>query len=189
VANEVAARIVEREGYRQNTYKDTRGIPTQGFGFNMKDPVTVSLMPLEVQQGRRQLTPQEAQVVLQKRIALAQADAQSFVGEGTYKKLDPNRQFVLTDMAYNMGGARLSGFHNLREKMQAGDMQGAADEVVNSNYARAKDTSGRAYKNAYTVLTGQPYDTNKVREFQKLKGLATDGAVGPKTWKHLRGDK
>ena len=35
--NEIFKQLVKHEGYKQHVYKDTKGIPTVGIGFNLND--------------------------------------------------------------------------------------------------------------------------------------------------------
>jgi lysozyme len=183
-SNEVIDIIKKREGFRSKPYRDTRKILTVGYGTNIEDPSTRKLIPTPVLLGLRDLTPQEAEVALMKKLPTAIMDAQNFIGKDVYSNLPPSRQNVLVDMAYQLGGPRLSGFKKVKESIASGDFNRAADEILNSDYA--KQTTNRAYENAYTMLNGLPYDPTVVQAFQKQQGLKPDGVVGPITYSKLK---
>ena len=50
-------------------------------------------------------------------------------------KLDDARQFVLVDMAFNMGLAGLKGFKKMLTAVEQGDYQTAAKEMLASKWA------------------------------------------------------
>lgn len=52
-----------------------------------------------------------------------------------WQKLDEVRQFVLADMAFNMGVGKLSSFKKMLAAVQRGDYQKAAAEMLQSRWA------------------------------------------------------
>jgi len=124
------------EGYSDKPYKDTEGVKTIGYGFNLEDPVTAGMLPPEVVRGERNITREEANASLQKRKALALSDAKSFTGEEAFSKMNPERQAIIQDMAYNMGRARLGSFKRLQAALQSGDYYTAANEMKDSKWYR-----------------------------------------------------
>ena len=121
------------EGFRGQVYQDTEGNPTIGYGFNLNDPAMRSMVPAEVIAGRRTLTPQEAEQIFLVRYEQAAQDAWGYLGE-TMNTLDPQRQAILVDMAYNLGPNKLAGFKKMREAIIAGDYPRAASEMKDSDW-------------------------------------------------------
>ena len=145
----------KEEGFRSKIYKDSKGIKTVGQGFNVEDPVTASMVPKEVVEGKRDITKAENDSAYDKRMALAKSDARNYLGSDVYDKLPKAKQEVFDDMSYNMGGPSLSGFVNLKKAMVKGDHETAAKEILNSKYAR-DDVPARAKRNADTVRSQEP---------------------------------
>ena len=84
--------------------------------------------------------------------AVAQGIAAHVIGLPTWASISDPRQCVLTDMAFNIGQARLYGFHNMLDAIRRHDWQTAHDELLDSAYA--KQVKGRAIKNADLILKG-----------------------------------
>lgn len=84
--------------------------------------------------------------------AIAQGTASHVIGISTWSQLSEPRQCVLTDMAFNIGRARLEGFHNMLGAIRRKDWHRASDELLDSAYA--KQVKGRAIKNANVLLKG-----------------------------------
>lgn len=110
------------EGFRSSPYEDTKGIPTIGYGFNMR-----ANKALPSQMDRK-----TADKYFEHYYQQAASTAQAFAGD-RWEKLDDNQKAVLADMAYNMHN-KLFGFKNMRANLQAGDDQGVQKEMQNSNW-------------------------------------------------------
>lgn len=85
--------------------------------------------------------------------AIAYTEATQSVGTSCWAGLNEQRRAVLTDMAFQMGGAGLDAFQHMLAAMRAGQWQDAADHMLDSAYA--KQTPSRAKTNAQTLLTGE----------------------------------
>lgn len=146
--------IRQNEGFRPTTYRDTVGKRTIGIGFNLDDPTTAQMLPQDVVSGARPLALQEAETIFQnKRLPVAMSDATNFMGSEAFQALDPVRQGVLVDLAYNMGGPSLAGFKKMKAALLAGDYASASNELLSSKYAR--QLPNRAKRNALMLLTGK----------------------------------
>lgn len=145
--------VMLNEGFRPTLYKDSLGVDTVGIGFNAQDPAIRRFLPADVLAGKRQMDQKEAESLLKTKILpIAIADAKSFVGEDAFSTLDPIRQGVLVDMAYQLGGPRLGEFVRFKDALTKGNYQAAANEILNSQYA--KQTPQRAARNAQMILLG-----------------------------------
>lgn len=150
---DTASYIQGNEGRRLKLYKDTRNLNTIGTGINVSDPTMAKLVPLEVRTGQRAMTMAENNDSFNKALTIATNDAMNFVGPDTYKVIHPVAQQVVTDMSYNMGGPKLNQFRKLRLALQSGNYIEAANQIVDSDYYRAKDTHNRAQRNVDLLLS------------------------------------
>ena len=139
------------EGYKSKVYDDTENIQTIGYGFNLEDETTRSLLPNDVVSGKRDLTREEADGAFSKRFQIAVNDAISYMGgQDNFGQLSDSQQKGLIDMSYNLGLTRLNKFVELRKRLYEGDKLGAKTEILNSKYAT--QLPGRALKNANLML-------------------------------------
>jgi lysozyme len=122
------------EGFRDKIYLDTNNNRTIGYGFNLEDRNMRSMLPAEVVSGQRPITRKEADAIFVKRYNQAAKDALDFIGLESMLRLDPYRQAILVDMAYNLGPNKLSEFKNMQAAVQSGDYMKAAAEMKNSRW-------------------------------------------------------
>ena len=130
------------EGFRSHVYKDTLGIDSAGYGYNLKanpqkllkeeiDGIYANGITLE---RARELVELENEQVI-KHLA---ADLPFF------ESLPDDAQIVLVDMAYNMGVAGVEKFKTMLADVENGDYEKAAEDMANSKWAR--QVHGRAVK-------------------------------------------
>ena len=122
----------EEEGYRRFMYLDTVGVPTIGYGRNLKD---VGINPVE------------AGVLLRNDMQSALMVAESF---RWFNALSDLRKAVITDMIFNMGRLRFKLFKKMILAVAAKDYSGAAREMLDSKWA--KQVGDRANKLAYVMV-------------------------------------
>ena len=123
------------EGLRLKPYTCPAGHLTIGYGHNLENGIT----------------PQMARFMLEQDLALAQMEVGArFAWSG---RLDEVRQFVLVDMCFNMGLARLCTFKKMLCAVEGGDYQTAAKEMLESRWA--KQVKSRAVKLAEMMKTGE----------------------------------
>lgn len=106
------------EGYRQFPYRDTVGKLTIGIGFNLDDTG---------------LFEDEAKAILALRIGRTARQLTKHLPWIT--NLDPVRQAVLLDMAFNLGVPGLLKFKNTLAHIQAGRYKAAAVNMLLSKWA------------------------------------------------------
>ncbi len=112
-----AAYIRRYEGFSRLPYKCPTGHLTIGYGHNLEHGISTTA----------------AEFILQEDLARAErAVKEAFPW---WWKLDGARQFVLVDMAFNMGLAGLKGFKKMLAAMEEGDYQTAAKEMLASKWA------------------------------------------------------
>jgi murein DD-endopeptidase MepM/ murein hydrolase activator NlpD/GH24 family phage-related lysozyme (muramidase) len=133
--------IKQEEGFRSETYIDTEGYPTIGYGHKLK--------PGESFPGG--ISKADADKLFEQDFAEHQAEA-SKIPE--YLK-SPD---IITAMTYQMGKGGVMGFENMRKKLAAGDMEGAAAEMMDSKWAR--QTPARAQRTSEFLLAGGGLDSS-----------------------------
>ena len=131
------AELLRDEGLRDEVYKDTRGFMTVGIGHNLSIP-------------QNSFTTD----------ALYENDLNGCIASldlrlAWWRKLDPVRQRVLINMMFNLGGNGLLKFPRFLAAMQAGQWGEAADQMMNSEWAR--EVGARATRLRALVL-GQDAD-------------------------------
>lgn len=141
--------IKKHEGLRLKPYDDSTGKPvvkgstiygkvSVGFGRNLED-VGIS--------------EDEADMLLERDLKIAEAGAFRYVGPDVWDKLSPARKAALTDLSYNMGAAKLAKFRNMLASIQQHDWTAAAQHLLDSRYA--EQVRSRALRIAEIMRTGQ----------------------------------
>ena len=130
------AELTRDEGLRLRPYTDTTGHLTIGVGRNLTD---------------NGISEREAQVLLLNDIArvVEQLDHALPWWQG----LDPVRQRVMANMAFNLGIASFLGFHNTIILIQSGRYDAAAAGMRSSLWAR--QVGPRAERLAAMMETGK----------------------------------
>lgn len=123
------------EGLRLKPYKDSVGKLTIGAGRNLDD-VGIS--------------EEEARHLLENDVARTVADLDRHLP--WWSGLDPVRQRVVINMAFNMGVAGLLGFSKTLAAMKSGDYVGAAYGMLASKWAG--QVGERATRLAHMMSTG-----------------------------------
>lgn len=112
-----AAYIRRYEGFSKIPYKCPTGHLTIGYGHNLEQGISAAAAEFILQEDLN-------------KAARSVKDAFPW-----WWKLDDARQFVLVDMAFNMGIAGLNGFKKMLAAMEQGDYQTAAKEMLASKWA------------------------------------------------------
>lgn len=123
------------EGVRNKVYKDHLGIETIGVGRNLVD---------------RGLSDEEVDYLLGNDITIVENELDN--GLSWWRDLDEVRQRALADLAFNMGLPRLHGFVKMLDALQRRDYHAAADELLDSKYA--KQVGERSNRVAEMIRTG-----------------------------------
>lgn len=124
------------EGMVLRAYKDSVGKTTIGVGRNLDD-VGISA--------------DEAEYLLANDIARVKIDVGQYLPWTS--RLDLIRLAVLHNLCFNMGIHALLAFRKMLAHMQNGDYAQAANELLNSKYA--KQVGSRAERLAKQLITGE----------------------------------
>lgn len=127
--------LERHEGLRLKPYRDTVGKLTIGYGRNLED-VGISR--------------DEADLMLDNDIDQVEQQLET-VDE--YRDLDPVRQTVICNMAFNLGFAGLMGFKNMWAAIGRRDWESVSEEMLNSKWAR--QVGVRAVELSEIMQTGE----------------------------------
>jgi len=118
-------KIKHHEGFVEHVYDDSLGIPTIGYGFAIKDLVLEEDLCDEI--------------LLRKLRILGRSVMGKFP---FFDSLPSDCKTVLMEMCYQLGVTGVSKFKKALKAMEDGDWEKAADEMLDSKWA--KQTPNRA---------------------------------------------
>lgn len=127
--------LMRDEGFKALPYLDSKGNETIGIGWNIKS------LPMTLKQA-----------LYINRDHIAYFENQLINKISFYSKLDPVRQYVLINMAFNMGINGLLGFKDMLSMMVKGDFEGASKEIFRS--VLAKEEPSRVERLSRMIATG-----------------------------------
>jgi lysozyme len=136
--DKVKAEIIGDEGKRKCVYPDELGFLTIGVG-RLVDP----------RKPGAGLTDDEIDYILMNDLRRAEAIANSYQW---YDWLDWPRQGVIVCMIFQLGAGGLNGFVNMRAALERKDYETAANEMLDSTWA--KQTPARAQRMANIMRSG-----------------------------------
>lgn len=127
--------LIRHEGLRLKPYRCTAGKLTIGIGRNLDDTG---------------ISEAEARLMLRNDIVAAEHQLKATFP--WFTTLDPLRQQILINMAFNLGLPRLRRFRRMLAAVEQGDYQQAAIEMLDSRWAR--QVKGRADELARWMRNG-----------------------------------
>ena len=136
---QIIPRVIQHEGKKDKVYKDSKGIPTIGVGFNLnrndssEKLKSVGANPTKVKSGKAKLTDAQINALLVSDLEKAKADAQSLVKN--WQSIPPKVQGVLVEMTFNLGKKGLSEFKNFLNHIENKRFQSASKEMLRSAWA------------------------------------------------------
>lgn len=149
--NELIQRFVLHEGCILTPYICPAGYLTIGVGHNLDtNPLTIEEKKVCGYDYMKGITKNAAFYLL--RNDLERCEKGCIRNIPFYKNLDAERKYALLDMNFNMGIRALLGFKKMLAAMGIGNWKEAANECLNSKYAR--QTGKRAKRIAETIRTG-----------------------------------
>ena len=142
----LAAQIRQAEGFRLAAYRCPAGALTIGYGHNC-DACPVP----GVREPGDRIAPLQAETLFEADLATAVWAVRR--NHPWVTGLNPARQAVLYDMAFNMGVKTLSTFINTLRMVREGDYANAARNMLLSKWAR--QVGGRAIRLARQMEDGE----------------------------------
>ena len=125
------------EGVRTHFYRCTSGLATIGVGRC-------------IEEGSLGLSDDEIDYLLENDIKRCK---QELVGLSWFADLNAVRQDAIVNLCFNLGLTRLMGFKNAMGAMAVGDYEKAADEFLDSRWA--KQVGQRSLDVAHMIRTGE----------------------------------
>lgn len=137
------------EGLRLKWYFDTEGVPTWGYGRNLRDnPPNLQELQYLLDHGATEATASEW---FRRDITSALTDVLRFLGP-EWDACDVVRRTVLVDMMFNLGATKLLKFKNTRRFIRNGNRKLAATGMLASLWATQVKT--RAVRLSRMMATG-----------------------------------
>ena len=139
------------EGEREEVYKDSKGNPTIGIGFNLNDPDNQRFLrernvdPELLISNQYRLAPHSIRNLYNFSMKKAIKDAQTY--DPDLFKRPRAAQKAIIDMSFNLGLTKLNKFVKMKKALQRNDYNAAADEMIDSNwYKQVKSRGPRMVK-------------------------------------------
>lgn len=128
--------IKRHEDLRLKVYLDSKGIPSVGWGRNLKD---------------NGLSESECEILLSNDIANSTMELYKFLPLA--QDLDDIRKSVLIEMTFTMGVERVLLFRDMINALKSNDFKRAADAMLDSEWSRTEAPS-RAQDLAHAMEFG-----------------------------------
>lgn len=146
-----ADNLKKHEGFRAKTYHCTAGKLTIGYGYNL-DANPLHLSANELQSLKTVgITEEKADHLL--KLCCTQVEEKLIKALPWFIKLDNNTQYVLINMAFNLGVQGLLAFKNTLKLIQEGKTTQASIEMMDSKWA--KQVKSRAIDLALILKSGK----------------------------------
>jgi GH24 family phage-related lysozyme (muramidase) len=156
VIDSIRDRVIDHEGKRNTVYKDSRGIPTIGVGFNLNRQDSNTLLtqvganPGQIKRGQSKLSNKQINTLLNKDLKKSKEDAKQLVKNFT--GLPSEIQGVLIEMVFNLGKFGLAKFKKFLDYINKKNWKKASIEMLNSDWAKQV---GRRSKTLSNIISSQ----------------------------------
>ena len=131
----VVERLKREEGVRLDVYRDSEGVLTVGYGFNLEIPMDAKERAyLNGHDPADGVTQEQAEWLLRYRAERAVENFQRRWPPYTDQPLAV--RVALADMVYELGDTGLAGFHTMLRLLEEGDYAAAADDALQTLWAR-----------------------------------------------------
>lgn len=147
-------RLEKHEGFSSKIYKCPAGYNTIGIGRNLDtNPLTDEEKEVcgDISKG---ITKDQAYYLLGNDISRCVKELE--IAFPFLYNLDVERRYALIDLCFNMGIHSLLKFKKMIAKLEILDFSGAAEELLDSKYAR--QVPKRALRIAHLISTGVWYE-------------------------------
>jgi len=114
----VTSDLIDHEAFSEKPYKDTSGVWTIGYGWNLESTP---------------MTPEAAEFVLKEQVISAVADAERYQW---FHELSHNRKRVVVNMIFNLGRGGFRRFRKTIAYIDGRDYEAAAAEMLDSLWAK-----------------------------------------------------
>lgn len=142
-AESLYSQLSRHEGVHRTVYKDSRGIPTVGIGFNLQDANNKRILAkygITNEQLKKGLSDTQIKQLFEESLKQAKSDAIKFLPDLNRHPI--NVQNAVIDMSFNLGLTRLNTFIDFKQSLRNRNYKKAADDMLDSLWA--KQTGRRA---------------------------------------------
>jgi GH24 family phage-related lysozyme (muramidase) len=128
------------EGYKPCVYKDSKGIPTVGVGFNLEkfgargEIESVGANYGKVMNGSECLTDSQIKELFDKDMNTAVSCVSSWLSN--WSAIGSSRQSAVADMSFNLGCGQIKEFTSMKAAIEKEDYGAAATDMRNSLWCR-----------------------------------------------------
>jgi lysozyme len=156
VIDSIRDRVIDHEGKRNTVYKDSRGIPTIGVGFNLNRQDSNALLtqvganPGQIKRGQSKLSNKQINTLLNNDLKKSKEDAKQLVKNFT--GLPSEIQGVLIEMVFNLGKFGLAKFKKFLDYINKKDWKKASIEMLDSDWSKQV---GRRSKTLSNIIASQ----------------------------------
>jgi lysozyme len=172
--------IKQNEGFKAKPYKDSLGIRTVGYGFNLQDPANQAMAKKLGVSFNKPLSNKDAEKLFKHSVINAEDAIRNIDPE--YDTRPDSVKKALLDMSYNLGQSRLAEFEDMFAAIKAGDYRQAGFAVTKSLYAAQVPV--RARNNAKLLMqagleASQRFAQQTEQQEQYSEGEYEDEAGNP----------
>ena len=173
VIDSIRDRVIDHEGKRNTVYKDSRGIPTIGVGFNLNRQDSNTLLtqvganPGQIKRGQSKLSNKQINTLLNKDLKKSKEDAKQLVKNFT--GLPSEIQGVLIEMVFNLGKFGLAKFKKFLDYINKKNWKKASIEMLNSDWAKQVGRRSKTLSNIISSQSSSNDISNAKNAYDKLK--------------------
>ena len=140
--------IKQHEGLRLNTYNDSMGFPTIGYGHLVEENENIS----------DTITESQADSLFKKDYQDHKKAAMNIPG---YNNASVQQKAALIDLTFNMGPGWVDGFPKFKKAFASGNYEVAANELINSNWYSQVNTRGPVIVDLIRDIGGVEIENNQ----------------------------
>jgi GH24 family phage-related lysozyme (muramidase) len=130
--------LIKHEGNKNFVYRDSKGIPTIGIGFNLtRNDAKLKIQALgldfkQIMSGQQKLTNEQINTLFNSDVNTAIQDAKKLIRN--FDSLPTNVKAVIVDMSFNLGYNKLSGFKKFIAAIESKNFVEAAKQMQQSEW-------------------------------------------------------
>ena len=174
--------LINEEGFRPTAYKDSVGITTIGYGFNLEQPNAADIIKRVkipekyelLRTGRQALSEESARKLFDYKHRKSEQAAARIVPN--FNQLGENQRAALTSMAYHMGGEGLRKFRQTLIYLKQGNAKAVENQLLSS--LMAEQTPARARRTALMLAYNLSPEEAEAR-------LVEQGRIAPTERKYI----
>lgn len=135
----IKKRLIFHEGKKYSVYKDSKGIPTIGVGFNLRNRNAderlkkVGANPKLIKSGKSKLSEEQIDKLLMEDLKKSYQDVKDLVPN--FESLESHVKGVLVEMNFNLGKDGLSKFKKFLKFISLKQYIKASKEMLNSDWS------------------------------------------------------